>query len=152
MRRAPVARVEPHRAGQWPCPGERKYNRLQKRFRDILSCGDKELPSIPLKQNGKRGRVAKSDAHNLQERLKEHETAVALFSQEPDVVFTNNPAERDLLMSTVKQKVSGYFRRRECAEAYCRASSHLQTLANQGYNPLVAVQMTLSGQLYAAKA
>ncbi|WP_419633241.1 hypothetical protein [Thiolapillus sp.] len=28
-------------------------------------------------------------------------------------------------------------------------SSYLQTMANQGYNPLVAIQMAFSGQLYA---
>ena len=32
---------------------------------------------------------------------------------------------------------------------YCRISSYLQTMANQGYNPLVAIQLALSGQLYA---
>ncbi len=41
----------------------------------------KQLPPIPLRQNGKRGRVAKSDAHNLWERLKKHETAVLLFAR-----------------------------------------------------------------------
>jgi len=52
-------------------------------------------------------------------------------------------------MSKVKQKVSGCFRARQYAEACCRISSHLQTMANQGYNPLVAIQMALSGELYA---
>ena len=52
-------------------------------------------------------------------------------------------------MSKVKQKVSGCFRMAEFAKAYCRISSYLQTMANQGYNPLVAIQMALSGQLYA---
>ncbi|EQD39912.1 transposase, partial [mine drainage metagenome] len=56
------------------------------------------------KQNGKRGRVAKSDAHNLWERLKEHESAVLLFATDSNVPFTNNRAERDLRMSKVKQK------------------------------------------------
>ncbi|WP_374109975.1 transposase [Thiolapillus sp.] len=46
--------------------------------------------------------------------------------------FTNNRAERDLRMSKVKQKVSGCFRTRKYAEAYCRISSYLQTMANQG--------------------
>jgi transposase len=64
------------------------------------------------------------------------------------VSFTNNRAERDLRMSKVKQKVSGCFRTRQYAEAYCRISSYLQTMANKGYNPLVAIQMALSGQLY----
>ena len=48
-----------------------EYANLQKRYRNILTRGEKELPPIPPKQNGKRGRIAKSDAHNLWERLKE---------------------------------------------------------------------------------
>ena len=127
---------------------EREYNNLQKRYRNILSRGERELPPIPPRQNGKRGRVAKSDAHNLWERLKKHETAVLLFAKRSDVSFTNNRAERDLRMSKVKQKVSGCFRTRQYAEAYCRISSYLQTMANKGYNPLVAIQLALSGQLY----
>jgi transposase len=127
----------------------REYDALQKRYRNILSRGERELPPIPAKQNGKRGRVAKSDAHNLWERLKEHESAVLLFARDSNVPFTNNRAERDLRMTKVKQKVSGCFRKAEFAHAYCRISSYLQTMANQGYNPLVAIQMALSGQLYA---
>ena len=127
----------------------REYKALQKRYRNILTRGEKELPPIPPRQNGKRGRVAKSDAHNLWERLRDHQAAVLLFARDPDVSFTNNRAERDLRMSKVKQKVSGCFRKREYAEAYCRISSYLQTMANRGYNPLVAIQMALSGQLYA---
>ncbi len=127
----------------------RQYENLQKRYRNILTRGEQELPPIPARQNGKRGRIAKSDAHNLWERLKEHETAVLLFARDPNVAFTNNRAERDLRMSKVKQKVSGCFRKPEYAEAYCRISSYLQTMANRGYNPLVAIQLALSGQLYA---
>lgn len=128
---------------------EKEYKNLQKRYRNILTRGEKELPPIPPKQNGKRGKVAKSDAHNLWERLKKHETAVLLFAKVPHVPFTNNRAERDLRMSKVKQKVSGCFRTRKYAEAYCRISSYLQTMANKGYNPLVAIQMAFSGQIYA---
>jgi hypothetical protein len=127
----------------------REYDRLQKHYRNIITRGGEELPPIPPRQNGKRGRIAKSDAHNLWERLKEHEEAVLLFACNPDVAFTNNRAERDLRMSKVKQKVSGCFRKFLYAQAYCRISSYLQTMANRGYNPLVAIQMAISGQLYA---
>ena len=127
----------------------REYEALQQHYRNILTRGERELPPIPAKQTGKRGRVAKSDAHNLWERLKEHETAALLFAKDSNVPFTNNRAEWDLRMSKVKQKVSGCFRNAEFAQAYCRISSYLQTMANQGYNPLVAIQMALSGQLYA---
>ena len=128
---------------------EKEYKNLQKRYRNILTRGEKELPTIPPKQNGKRGKVAKSDAHNLWERLKKQEIAVLLFAKESHVAFTNNRAERDLRMSKVKQKVSGCFRTERYAKAYCRISSYLQTMANKGYNPLVAIQMAFSGQLYA---
>jgi transposase len=131
------------------CLSETEYKNLRKRYRNLLTRGEKELPPIPPRQNGKRGRVAKSDAHNLWERLKRHEEAVLLFARLPHVPFTNNRAERDLRMSKVKQKVSGCFRTRHYAEAYCRISSYLQTMANRGYNPLVAIQMAISGQIYA---
>jgi len=124
----------------------REYANLQKRYRNIITRGEKELPEIPPKSNGKRGKIAKSDAHNLLERFKEHETAVLRFAIDPHVSFTNNRAERDLRMSKVKQKVSGCFRKELYAKAYCRISSYLQTMANKGYNPLVAIQMALAGK------
>ncbi len=127
----------------------RECARLQKHYRNILTRGAEDLPPIPQRQNGKRGRIAKSDAHNLWERLKAHQSAVLLFASDPHVAFTNNRAERDLRMSKVKQKVSGCFRKPQYAQAYCRISSYLQTMANRGYNPLVAIQLALSGQLYA---
>lgn len=120
---------------------------LQKRYRNILTRGEKELPSIPPNPKGKRGRIAKSDAHNLLERLKEHEAATLLFARNAHVSFTNNRAERDLRMAKVKQKVSGCFRTELYAHAYCRISSYLQTMANRGHNPLIAIQMALSGEI-----
>ena len=126
---------------------EQEYVNLQKRYRSILTDGGRELPEIPKKPQGKRGRMAKSDAHNLWERLKKHEAAVLLFAKEPHVPFTNNRAERDLRMAKVKQKISGCFRRKQYAQAYCRISSYLQTMANQGVNPLVAIQLALAGTI-----
>lgn len=129
------------------CLTNKEYANLQKRYRNILTRGGKELPEIPQRPKGKRGRIAKSDAHNLWERLKKHETAVLLFAKLPHVPFTNNRAERDLRMAKVKQKVSGCFRRKQYAQAYCRISSYLQTMANQGVNPLVAIQLALADSI-----
>jgi transposase len=131
------------------CLTDTEYKNLRKRYRNLLTRGAKELPPIPPRQNGKRGRLAKSDAHNLWERLKRYEDAVLLFAKLPHVPFTNNRAERDLRMSKVKQKVSGCFRTFQYAQAYCRISSYLQSMAYRGYNPLVAIQMALTGQIYA---
>lgn len=127
---------------------DEEYAALRKRYRNILTRGSKELPPIPAKPKSRRGRVAKSDAHNLLERLQKHEVAVLLFANDKHVPFTNNRAERDLRMSKVKQKVSGCFRTEPYADAYCRISSYLQTMGIRGYNPLVAIQLALSGELY----
>ena len=129
---------------------EKQFAKLQRRYRTIITQGGKELPAIVPKSNGKRGRLAKSDAHNLWERLQRYESSVLLFAREPHVAFTNNRAERDLRMAKVKQKVSGCFRTAHYANAYCRISSYLQTMANKGVNPHIAIQMALSGQLESA--
>ena len=125
-----------------------EYRNLRKRYRNILTRGGRELPPIPARTRGKRGRIAKSDAHNLRERLKKHEPAVLLFARESTVPCTNNRAERDLRMSKVKQKVPGCFRTERYAQACCRISSYLQTMRNRGYNPLVAIQIALSGEIH----
>ncbi len=106
------------------------------------------MPPIVPRTSGQRGKLAKSDAQNLWERLKKHEQAVLLFAANAQVPFTNNRAERDLRMAKVKQKVSGCFRTQQYADAYCRISSYLQSMAYQGHNPLVAIQMALSGDIH----
>lgn len=129
------------------CLTDNEYANLQKRYRNILTRGKKEMPKIPKKPKGKRGKLAKSDAHNLWERLEKYEESVLLFAKSPHVPFTNNRAERDLRMAKVKQKISGCFRTKKYAHAYCRISSYLQTMASKGINPLVAIQMALAGTI-----
>ena len=122
---------------------------LRKRYRTILTQGRKELPAIPPRRKGQRGRVAKSDAHNLHERLTQHEESVLRFLHDAEVSFTNNAGERGLRMSKVKMKVSGCFRTLVYGEAYARISSYLQSMAALGYNPLVAIQIALAGNAVA---
>jgi transposase len=54
-------------------------------------------------------------------------------------------------MAKVKQKVSGCFRSELYAKAYYRISSYLQTMANKGINPLIAIQMALNREIDAVK-
>lgn len=89
---------------------DKALTRRLKQYRLILTQGENQLPPMPPKPSGKRGKLAKSDAHNLLERLQKYEAAVLLFAKDPYVSFTHNRAERDLRMSKVKQKVSGCFR------------------------------------------
>ena len=126
----------------------KEYKKLIRLYKKILDQGTKEMPEIPAKPNGKRGRVAKSDAHNLWQRLHDHRRSVMMFARKSYVPFTNNRAEQDLRMAKVKQKVSGCFRTQVYAEAYCRISSYIQTMSAKGYNPLTSIQMALSGEIY----
>ncbi len=63
----------------------------------------------------------------------------------PDTPFTNTRAERNIRMAKVKHTVSGCFRTLRHAQAHCRISSYLQSMAHQGYNPLTAIQIALNG-------
>ncbi len=126
----------------------KEYKQLVRLYRKILAKGIEEMPEIPAKPKGQRGRVAKSDAHNLWQRLHDHRRSVMMFARKSEVPFTNNRAEQDLRMAKVKQKVSGCFRKQSYAEAYCRISSYIQTMSAKGYNPMAAIQMALSGEIY----
>ena len=118
---------------------------VQKRYRTILTQAKRELPKPPARITGLRGRIARSDAENLHEALVKYETDVLRFARDPRVLFTNNRAERDLRMAKVKQKVSGCFRTPRYAAAYCRITSYLQPLAQQGCYPLAAIGIALYG-------
>ena len=103
------------------------------------------MPEFPPRPKGKRGRIAKSVARNLHERLEKHEESVLRFTANPDISFTNNAGEQKIRMSKVKIKVSGCFRTQLQAKAWCRVSSYLDPMAALGYNPLVAIQIALAG-------
>ncbi len=124
----------------------REYQGLQKRYRNILTRGEKELPKVARKI-GARGRIAKSDAHNLWERFKTYEESVLKFAKMDHVAFTNNRAEQDLRMNKVKQKVSGSFRQAIYAQAYCRITSYLKSMTNQGVNPMIAIHKVLTDEM-----
>ena len=124
-----------------------EYLKLQKSYRTILTKGKNELPKIARK-NGTKGRIAKSDAHNLWDRLKKYETSVLMFAKFDYVSFTNNRAEQDLRMNKVKQKISGSFRKVIYAEAYCRITSYFKTMTNKGLNPMIAIHKVLKNELY----
>jgi len=48
-------------------------------------------------------------------------------------------------MAKVRPKVSGCFRTRFHAEAWCRIPGYLISMAAQGYNPPVAIQTARAG-------
>jgi len=80
---------------------KKAYANLQKRYRNIITRGEKELPAIPPKPKGKRGPMAKSDAHNLWERLKKHELAVLLFAKKTHVSMTYSSQQATRYLSAL---------------------------------------------------
>ena len=123
-----------------------EYRKCVKRYRTILTQGGKEMPEIPQRPKGKRGRIAKPFSHKMHERLFEKEDSVLRFITDPNVSFTNNTGEQKIRMSKVKMKVSGCLRTERFARAWCRVSSYLDSMAALGYNPLVAIEIALAGK------
>lgn len=100
------------------------------RYQAILEDAQKECPA-PVIENGegkkKRGRVKRSKARNLLERLINFQQETLRFMKELDVPFTNNLAERHIRMTKVHQKISGCFRSMDGAYIFCRIRSYLST-------------------------
>ena len=119
---------------------EAEYRRYRERYRTILTQGGKELPEIPRRREGMRGRIARSIGHNLHDRLLKYEGSILCFMSDPDVSFTNNTGEQKIRMSKVEIKVSGCFRTERYAHAWCRISSYLDTMAE-----IEAILIALAG-------
>ena len=125
---------------------EVEIKRYQKRYRTILSKGEKECP-LPEKVPGKRGRMKKSKSRNLLERLRDYENDVLLFMKNPIVPFTNNQAENDIRMTKVQQKISGCFRSMDGAKIFCRIRSYLSTARKNSVSSHQAMRMLFIGIL-----
>ena len=82
---------------------------LRTRYDTILSTAEAGNPPRP-RRPGTRGRVTQSPAGNLIRRLRERRNEVLRFLTDLRAPFDNNPAERDLRMLKLKQKISDCFR------------------------------------------
>jgi len=120
--------------------------RWRRRYRYLLKKADIECPPPDESQRkGKRGRLKRSTARNLLERLRDFEEDVLRFMVVQDVPFTNNQGENDLRMTKVQQKISGCFRSMEGAKIFCRIRSYLSTCRKQGVTSTEALTLLFEG-------
>lgn len=117
-----------------------------KRYRKLIQAGDKECLPVS-KILGKRGRIKKSPARNLLERLKNFEQETLRFMQEVDVPFTNNLAENNIRMTKVQQKISGCFRSMTGAHIFARIRGYISTCRKHGIAATPALQMLFQGKM-----
>jgi len=115
-------------------------------YESILAEGYAENP-VKDKPPGlkKRGRIKKSKARNLLERLDEYQSETLAFVHDFNVPFDNNLAERDVRMAKVQQKISGTFRSENGAKAFCRIRSYISTVKKNSLNVLEAIEDIFKG-------
>jgi len=121
--------------------------RWRQRYRKLLEKAEIECPPPDESQRkGKRGRLKRSKARNLLERLREFEQDVLRFMVVAEVPFTNNQGENDLRMTKVQQKISGCFRSMEGAKIFCRVRSYLSTCRKHGLSATQALTLLFQGK------
>jgi transposase len=117
-------------------------------YRNLLEKAQTECPP-PERPPGKpkRGRLKRSKARNLLERLINYEKDVLRFMVNPIVPFTNNRGENDIRMTKVHQKISGCFRSVEGAKIFCRVRGYLSTCRKQNIRASEAMRLVFEGKL-----
>lgn len=124
-----------------------RANDFRKRYRQVLATADEECPPPnATSPPGHRGRLKRSKARNLLERLRNFENDVLRFMTTREVPFTNNQGENDIRMTKVQQKISGCFRSSEGAKIFCRIRSYLSTCRKQNVSSTQALTLLFSNQ------
>ena len=129
------------------CLSPDKADQWRRRYRKLLEKADIECPPPDENQRkSNRGRLKRSKARNLLERLRDFEQDVLRFMEVESIPFTNNQGENDLRMTKVQQKISGCFRSMEGAKIFCRVRSYLSTCRKQGMTATHALTLLFQGK------
>ena len=119
----------------------------RRRYLTLLKEAEKECPAPDESQRkGRRGRLPRSKARNLLERLRNFEYDVLRFMENEEVPFSNNLAENDIRMTKVQQKISGCFRSWDGAKIFCRVRSYLSTCRKQGISASEGLRLLFDGK------
>jgi len=130
------------------CLSQKASVAYRKKYRSLLDGAQLECPPPDESQRrGSRGRVKRSKARNLLERLVDFEKETLRFMDDPNVPFTNNQGENDIRMTKVQQKISGCFRSKKGAEMFCRIRSYLSTCRKHRMKASAALRLLFEGKL-----
>jgi len=69
------------------------------------------------------------------------------FMGDVNVPFSNNLGERDIRMTKVQQKISGFFCSMKGAAFFCRVRSYLSTCKKHGVRASEALRLLFEGKL-----
>ena len=119
----------------------RRLQYFSDRYSRILREGREELPLLPARPAGQRGRAKQHKVKNLHDRLRDRKTEVLAFLYDFSIPFTSNQGEQDVRMMKVKQKISGCFRSFDGARIFARIRGCFSTVKKQGHNTLQAMTM-----------
>src|SRR5665648_864515 len=96
-------------------------------------------------QAKKRGKTAQTKAKNLLDRFIKYKKEILRFLTDMRVPFDNNQAERDIRMMKLQQKISGTFRTKLGAEAFCRIRAYISTIRKNSLPVLEGIRAALQG-------
>ena len=120
--------------------------RLAHIYKIILAEGVEEMPPLPAHNKGKIKKIKKGKAWNLLNRFKERPQEILGFIYDFQIPFDNNLAERDIRMIKVKQKISGSFRNKKMASAFCDIRSYISTVIKHRMNVFKAISRAIHPQ------
>jgi transposase len=118
----------------------RDLHEYENRYQRIIALGRKANPPPTRAQSpGKRGRLKRSKAANLLDRLAQRQKETLRYLYDFRTPFDNNQAERDVRMMRVQQKISGLFRSYHGALSFCRIRSYISTIRKQHLSVIEAI-------------
>ncbi len=116
---------------------EESYNR-------ILESATLEEVNRPKRYN-KAGKLQKSEAVLLSERLQNYMIETLTFMYDFRVPFDNNQAERDIRMPKAKQKISGGFRSHEGSQTFAVIRGFISTCKKRGVEVMKGLTQAFCG-------
>ena len=113
-------------------------NKFDTEYAAIIKLGEEESPLNPNSRK-------QTKARNLLERFAKHKPEITRFTNEFNVPFDNNLAERDIRNAKVKQKVAGAFRSDEGIRNFAKASSIIGTANKQKLSVFNTIKQIIAG-------